>query len=405
MLNISGRVEISVFGAYCEEFLNELFERSIILRNITMKDGIIYAVVKTSDYKKVASLSRLYNVRVRIVRKSGLVFRLASFKKRTGIILGVIFSCITILILERYIWHIEVHNNAKITEAQLLTMLEKYGVTLGVVSTDIDGHSVELKMQRELDDLGWIHLDINGSRMDVYISETNFPEEPEIGLKTPCNIISERDGVIVDTEVYSGQLLHKKGSGIAKGSVIVSGTVNDTAGNILLTHSSGKIIGDFTEKLELYMPYTTIEKETTGKTETEKQLMLFGFSFPLYGEKVSRENKLCHEEIDNFSFFEMELPWKMKTSIFEEYREITVTRTDKDVIRLLEQQIEIYCNNVFKEYEVRDINKNFFRDENGIKVVAEITLRGEIGKQQIIYEKDLTNGLNSDIVVSNNDNS
>ena len=86
MLNISGRVEISVFGAYCEEFLNELFERSIILRNITMKDGIIYAVVKTSDYKKVASLSRLYNVRVRIVRKNGLVFRFAPFKKRTGII-------------------------------------------------------------------------------------------------------------------------------------------------------------------------------------------------------------------------------------------------------------------------------------------------------------------------------
>ena len=43
MLNLSGRVEIKVFGAYCEEFLNELFKRSIILRNITMRDGIIYA--------------------------------------------------------------------------------------------------------------------------------------------------------------------------------------------------------------------------------------------------------------------------------------------------------------------------------------------------------------------------
>ena len=403
MLSFSGRVEISIFGAYCEEFFNELFERSIILRNITTKDGIIYAVARTGDYRKIAALSRLFNVRVRVVRKSGLIFRLAPFKKRTGIILGVIFSCITILILERHIWHIEVHNNSRITEAQLLTMLEKYGVTLGVISTDIDGHSIELKMQRELDDLGWIHLDINGSRMDVYISETNFPEEPEISLKTPCNIVSERDGVIVETEVYSGELLHKKGSGIAKGSVIVSGTVNDTAGNILLTHSSGKIIADFTEKLELYMPFTTIEKETTGKTETEKQLMLFGFSFPLYSDKVSRENKLCHEEIDSFSFFEMELPWKMKTSVFEEYREITVTRTDKDVMRLLEQQIEIYCNDVFKDYEVRDISKSFYSDDNGIKLIADITLRGEIGKQQVIYEKDLTNTENSDIVVNEND--
>lgn len=404
MLNFSGRVEISIFGAYCEDFLNELFERSIILRNITTKDGIIYAVARKGDYRKIAALSRLFNVRVRVVRKRGIVFRLTPFKKRAGILLGIIASCITILILERHIWHIEVHNNSKITEAQLLTMLEKYGVTLGVVSTDIDGHGIELKLQRELDDLGWIHLDINGSRMDVYISETNFPEEPEISLKTPCNIVSERDGVIVETEVYSGELLHKKGSGIAKGSVIVSGTVNDSAGNILLTHSSGKIIADFTEKLELYMPFTTIEKETTGKTETEKQLMLFGFSFPLYSEQVSRENKLCHEEIESFSFFEMELPWKMKTSVFEEYREITVTRTDKDVMRLLEQQIEMYCNDVFKEYEVRDISKNYYREENGIKLIADITLRGEIGKQQVIYEKNLTNIENSDIVVNENDN-
>lgn len=404
MLNFAGRVYISIFGAYCEEFLNALFDRSIILRKIEIKNGIMYAVARTKDYREIAALSRYYNVRVRIIKKMGLVFRLAPFKKRTGIILGVILSCVTILILERHIWSIEVHNNSKLTEAQLLSMLEKYGVTLGVVSTDIDGHSIELKMQRELDDLGWIHLDINGSRMDVYISETNFPEEREIDLKTPCNIISERDGVIVDTEVYSGKLLYKKGSGIAKGSVIVSGTVNDDAGNILLTHSSGKIIADFTETLELYMPYTTIEKETTGKTETEKQLMIFGFSFPLYSKQITRENKLCHEEIERFSFFEMELPWKMKTSVFEEYREITVTRTDKDVIRLLEQQIEMYCNDVFKEYEVIEINKSFFRDEKGIKLVADITLRGEIGKQQVIYEKGLTNNVNSDIVVSDNDN-
>ena len=55
MLNFSGRVEISIFGAYCEDFLNELFERSIILRNITTKDGIIYAVARKGDYRKIAA--------------------------------------------------------------------------------------------------------------------------------------------------------------------------------------------------------------------------------------------------------------------------------------------------------------------------------------------------------------
>ena len=47
---------------------------------------------------------------------------------------------------------------------------------------------------------------------------------------------------------------------------------------------------------------------------------------------------------------------------------------------------------------------DFYRDENEIKLIAEITLRGEIGKQQVIYEKNLTNGGNSGIVVSNDAN-
>ncbi len=399
MMTFTGKVVISIIGAYCEEFINELFRRKLQLRSIKKIDGIIYATVRRSDYKAIASLAGDYCVRVRVFKKKGLYFRLYKYRKRTGVLAGLIFTCIAILILQKYIWHIEIHNNNRITDAQLLSQLEKNGITLGCLSENMNTSKAELKLKREFDDIGWINIEINGSRIDVYMSEAQFAEEPEVDLKTPCNVISEKDAVIVETEVYSGKLLHTKGSGIAKGSVIVSGTIDDGSGNILLSHSSGKIIGEFTEKLDIYMPFTTVEKELTGNTETEKQLMVFGFNFRLYDEPVSRENKICREEIENFSFFGMQLPWRIKSSTFDEYREITVTRTDKDVIRLLEQQVELYCNDIYRDYELIDTEKSFFRDESGIRLNAELKFRGDIGKQQIIYTKQgLTTEADSSIV-------
>ncbi len=402
MMTFTGKVVISILGAYCEEFLNELFRRKIQLRNIKKRDGIIYATVRRSDYKAIASLSADYCVRVRVVKKKGLYFRLYRYRNRTGVLAGLIFTCIAVLILEKYIWHIEIHNNNRITDAQLLTQLEKHGITLGTLSEEMDTSKAELKLKREFDNIGWINIEINGSRADVYMSEAQFAEEPEIDLKTPCNVISEKDAVIVETEVYSGKLLHTKGSGIAKGSVIVSGTIDDGSGNVILSHSNAKIIGEFTEKLDIYMPFTTLEKELTGNTETEKQLMIFGFNFKLYNDPVSRENKICREEIDNFNFFGMQLPWRVKTSTFDEYKEITVTRTDKDVIKLLDQQIELYCKDIYRDYELIDTEKSFFRDETGIRLTAELKFRGDIGKQQVIYTKeDLTTNDNSSIVNNN----
>ena len=378
---------ISVIGAYCEEYISELFQRGIKLKKVYNKGGVIYARARRRDYRTIASLSRKYGVRVRVEKRVGIKFRTGFLSKRKGLVLGVIFAAFTILTLQRFLWHIEIHGNDTLSDSFILKQLEARGITIGAYTGTLNANKAELKIMRTVDKIGWINIEVNGSRADVYLNETQFPEEPDIPISSPCNVIAGKSGTIVDTEVDSGQLLYTKGSGVAEGSIIVSGTVNDGGGNILLTHADAKIIAEFSEYAEFSMNYTTEEKQPTGKTETETQLMILGVAFPLYSQPVSRENKICTEEIKAFRMFGVEMPWKIKTDTFTEYETVTVTRRTEDVERLLEQKLELYCLNMFQDYEIVDIKKSIKRTEEGITLGADIKLRGNIAVQQEIYSR------------------
>ena len=63
---------------------------------------------------------------------------------------------------------------------------------------------------------------------------------------------------------------------------------------------------------------------------------------------------------------------------------------------------ELYCKDIYRDYELIDTEKSFFRDETGIRLTAKLKFRGDIGKQQVIYTKeDLTTNDNSSIVNNN----
>ena len=66
---------ISVIGAYCEEYISELFRRGIRLKKVYNKGGVVYARARRRDYRTIAALSRSYGVRVRVEKRVGLKLR------------------------------------------------------------------------------------------------------------------------------------------------------------------------------------------------------------------------------------------------------------------------------------------------------------------------------------------
>jgi len=388
-INFTGYVTFSVIGAFSEDFLSELIESGINVTNVHNKNNILYADIKRTDYLYASKVAKKYRVRIKIYKRYGLYFKINRMKRHSGIVLGVIASVLMIMILQQYVWKIEINSNNSASDKLILEIIENDGIGLGSDIGDIDTDALALKIKHTLKETSWVGVEKIGSKLIISLSKSDNFERAEIPLNTPCNIIAGKTGVITETEVYSGTLLYPVGSGVSEGNIIVSGIVNDGADNILLSHANAKIIAEFKETVEIRQEYTTLEYQKTGENLTEKELMLFGFVIPLTDKVDNTENYTCEEQIKNCTFANLNLPFKIKTNIYTPLEQITVTRKCEDAERLVEQKFNIYCDNFFSGYQIIDVEKSIKRDEKGIALIAEVTLKGNIAVQQEILNKNV----------------
>jgi len=383
MNSLGGTITFSIIGAYCEEFINDLINNKINLKNINSRNGIIYADTGTSQYPYIARKSKKYGVRTRVTKRHGIYFKIRGFSKRPGLIIGIIASAVLVNVLRLYIWNIVIHNNNGLTDDYILGVLENYGITAGTLANDSNTLETERRIMLTDDNINWINIEINGSRADVYLSENSVNEK--IDFMTPCNLIASHTGVIVDSEVASGNMLYEIGSGVAEGSVIVSGTVS-SGDSTILVHSEAKVIAEFYDDAVFSMDYKTVENIPTGETFTHRQIMLLGMVFPMDSNNSNISDTICTEQTEQCTLWGVELPIKIKTETYTKYIGQEITRKEDDVRRILDSRLELYKLNFLNKYEILDIEKIYDFSENGGTLKAHIKLRGDITVTQPIYE-------------------
>ncbi|MDE8718873.1 sporulation protein YqfD, partial [[Eubacterium] siraeum] len=101
-----------------------------------------------------------------------------------------------------------------------------------------------------------------------------------IPIETPCNVISDFDGQLIYTEIYKGKLQTTVWSGIVKGQLIISGTVNDNGGHIVYVHADGLLKAQCEQTVEFFLPF---EQTRSVKTEVKyysTYLMFGSFALP-----------------------------------------------------------------------------------------------------------------------------
>ena len=94
----------------------------------------------------------------------------------------------------RHIMGITVFENSRIDTQTIYNSLSECGLSLGAKTSDIDNDLIRNKMMNKLDDLAWIGINANGSRVYVEIIERI---EKENGLEkdgAACNLIASRMG-------------------------------------------------------------------------------------------------------------------------------------------------------------------------------------------------------------------
>lgn len=379
-------VSFTLIGANCEEFLSEIINRYYKIYDIKNIGGIIYAKTTPKTYIAISRYTHKHRVRMRIDKKVGVQIKMLPYKKRYGVILGILAYSAIIVLCSSCIWDIKISGNEKISDTQLLAALANNGIYAGAAPDTFDSGEVEFDMKLALEDLSWISIEKEGARVNVKVNERVITEDDKLSTKTPCNVIAKHTGTIINTEVYRGTFLYEKGSAVREGDIIVSGIVVDTAGNNQYVSADAKIIAQFQDEVKFSMPLVTNETVRTGRTSVQSFIKFFSFVIP-HNETNATENYIYESNTYNVDFLGLEMPWKILEVKGYETVAKEVTRTVNDVKAILLEKMQQHEKNLYADMKIVNSEKEFRFENNEVTLSVIYTLEDDIALQKEISIK------------------
>lgn len=371
-----GLVSFSGFGGFQEKMLSELLNEEIRVRGVRFEDGRILGSVSPLDYYRTAEIARKNGVKLRAGKRRGLYFTLSKYHMRSGLYIGFLVFVMILAVQQTRVHDINITGDVRRT--QVLKILEECGITEGAFTERLNISRAEQRLMLEIENAAWVDVSYEGFRVNVRVETA--AAKPEVEDKQPRNVVAARPAKIVRQIVRNGASVVTNGSGVNTGDMLVSGTVPDGRDKVLFVHSDAEIIGEWNETQEFFVPFSEVISVPDGEKKIFKWLILGDDEYPLFWGKAAAENSLYTEEKSVVRVFGQNTPMLLKTGTFAAYTEKTITRSPEAAVSELRKQKETFEQNFYSDYELINVTEKFYTEDNGIRLILEYTLQGDIAK-------------------------
>lgn len=386
---LKGKIKVRFYGEFYERILGFCAVNGITLWETKAQSDSITAYMTVKDFYALPQIIRGSGIRVHILEKSGFPIITNRYKKRLGILVGILLFFAFSYFMSSYIWMIEISGNQKVKDTTILTTLEKIGIYEGINSKKINPKNDREKLLLELDELAWVSLNIEGSKLTVNVSETQKKPQRE---EKPCNLIAHFDGIIKKIDLTSGNCVVKVGDAVKKGDVLVSGII-ETAGMTRFVKSSGKIIAEVTQEFELSEYFEKIEKSRNGDIENRYLIEFFKIKLPLFLGKVNGEFD-TKSRVSNLKIFNVKLPIRLYKKSFYFKEEIKLKRSEEELKDILNKDMELLLKeNKITKYKLKSKKFETYKDKITLKICVTSNINIEKEEILLIYSGNLNNNM------------
>jgi similar to stage IV sporulation protein len=353
-----GTITMEIQSLMPEKFINLLWANGIVAKNIK-KINITTVVLEMNlkDYGEISKIAKRTDTRIKIIGRRGLSFFLMKIRSRFALLLGVILFGGGIYYLSTFVWNIEINTEHYISPYELRNQIKGFGVMPGLRKKNIDVYDIENKLTRSNDEIMWVKARIEGVKLKVDIIERQSPPII-ISNQTPCNLMANKDGIVVRVFTTEGTAIVKNGDMVQKGDLLVKGE-QGKEGSVYPVHAEGEVIAKtFYEEIK-EVPLYNISKVKTGNSISNLYIK-FG------NKKIYLKNSLIpysnYDKIESSS----------KVLKREVYSEVEEKNIEVDTIKIAE---EIYSNilrnldkNVKIIDKIQDVKKE--KDKYIIKILV-----------------------------------
>ncbi len=382
---LSGYVNVSFSGDYCERILNLCARNHISLWNIKRNRDNISANISVNNFKKIKKIRAKSRVSVKINKKIGVPFFIKRYKLRWGIPIGLMVFIGLLIFLQSFIWQIYVTGNEQLSEKEVIRACNELGIDIGTLKTKIDTIKSKEELLIKIDNLSWATFNIEGSRLTVNVSENKGENITESG---PSNIYSRYDGVIKKIIVKSGTVCVKVGDAVLKNDILVKGeNFLQNAGITEYSRSQAEILAQTNHEFSVFVKYKNLEYIESRKMKNKKILYFFGINIPLYLGEFKPPYKFYESE-KYLTIFNEKLPIFIKNKTFIKLEAVNSILTKEQAVNKAKHKIEdtVLLNNyISAEIE----NEKILTEKEGIKLIRRYKCVENIAYEEFFEENIL----------------
>ena len=285
-------------------------ESGIYLENLKReKSTIIKASVPVKEFKNVAKIAKESKCKIKIKGKKGLPFILNRYRKRKIFAISLLLVLVSLVVLSGFIWNIEITGNETISSEEILNIVKDEGLETGKLKRKIDFKKIVEKIRLNRSDISWVGIKISGTNAVIEIVEAD--KAPNVINKDDyCNIVANKDAMIVSANAQNGTLQVKEGDVVKQGSVLIAGWLEGKYTGVRYVHATGQVMAKvwYSKKEKVY--YKQNERKQTGNVEKKYSINIKNFAINFYKklsnfylpfELIVKENHEVIEEEKNYS--------------------------------------------------------------------------------------------------------
>ncbi len=357
---IRGYLRIRVWGFSPERFMNLCSNKGILLWDI-VRDGDVYSMnISIKGFWGLRPIVKKTGTRV---DRYGLPFFLPKLLKRKVFVLGLLLTIAFWILSSFYIWNIEIDGNYQITEDMFQSFLAQNEVRVGMRKDDLDIEELEKQIRRTFPQITWASARLIGTKLKIDVKENDAPimveekKEPQ-GL----DLVAQYEGVVVAMIVRSGVPKVAIGDTVEKGTVLVEGKYpiyneDATLREYRYVDADADIIVEHTRNYTASLPFDHVEKEYTGREETQNYVKLWNQSWSLPEDRPFLVYDSIIRESRPLVFEKLNIPIFWGGVTHREYQNVEHEYTKKEAEEHLNQKLMDFLVSL-EEKGVQIIEKN-----------------------------------------------
>ena len=270
-----GVVRLELFGALPSALLNAAGAEGIALwKTESVDENTLRLCCWEGQLDRLRALSERAGCELRVLSSRGGSGNLRFLRRRIPLLAGLLLAALAVLVSSLFVWQIEVRGSRRLSRGEILRALSDCGFSVGSFWPGTDTERLRSEMQLRCPGIGWMSVNVSGSRAVVLVVERE--EKPLLpGKGKAAELVAARDALVRRVSILEGKACVEPGQVVTAGQTLASGRLESLWGASRAVRARGSVMAETWRELIAVRPAAETLK-TPGSLGFSRFALQFG---------------------------------------------------------------------------------------------------------------------------------